>query len=220
MDKKYVGTSMDRRYRGEAGDITYNVRRCIHAKHCVDRLAQVFDRDKRPWINADGAPADAISEIVGMCPSGALHFERKDGVTESVPAENVIRLWLNGPLEFHGDLDIEGSTVSIQNETRVTLCRCGASKNKPFCDNSHREVDFQAEDTGTKIAAPTQSRDGKLSIMVEMNGPLRVAGNIEIVNADGQVIFSGGDVSLCRCGHSSNKPFCDGTHNKIAFEGE
>jgi CDGSH-type Zn-finger protein len=132
----------------------------------------------------------------------------------------VIQLWLNGPLEFHGDLDIEGSTVSIQNETRVTLCRCGASNNKPFCDNSHREIDFQAEDTGIKIAAPTQARDGKVSISAEPNGPLRVAGNLEIMNADGQVIFYGGEVSLCRCGRSSNKPFCDGTHNKIAFEGE
>jgi len=52
------------------------------------------------------------------------------------------------------------------------------------------------------------------------NGPLRVEGDFEIVDTKGKVFGLGGRtaVSLCRCGHSNNKPFCDGTHNKVGFQ--
>ncbi len=52
------------------------------------------------------------------------------------------------------------------------------------------------------------------------NGPLRVEGDFEIVDTKGKVFGLGGRtaVSLCRCGHSNNKPFCDGTHAKIGFQ--
>ena len=55
-------------------------------------------------------------------------------------------------------------------------------------------------------------------IMVRPDGPLIARGNVEILDAEGQVIFSGDDVALCRCGASSNKPFCDGSHKKAGFQ--
>ena len=62
-----------------------------------------------------------------------------------------------------------------------------------------------------------------VKIIVRNNGPLRVEGDgIEIVDQDGKAFGLAGRivVSLCRCGHSENKPFCDGTHNKIGFNSE
>ena len=54
-------------------------------------------------------------------------------------------------------------------------------------------------------------------IMVRPDGPLIARGNVEILDAQGQVLFSGDDVALCRCGASGNKPFCDGTHKALGF---
>ena len=57
-------------------------------------------------------------------------------------------------------------------------------------------------------------------IQVMSNGSLRVEGDFEIVDAEGRPFGLGGRqrVSLCRCGHSQNKPFCDSTHKTIVFE--
>jgi CDGSH-type Zn-finger protein len=61
--------------------------------------------------------------------------------------------------------------------------------------------------------------EGEVTITVKPNGPLRVEGPIKLINTDGQQIDLTGKpaVSLCRCGASTNKPFCDGTHSKIGF---
>ena len=101
---------------------------------------------------------------------------------------------------------------------RATLCRCGASKNKPFCDNSHREIGFGA--SGEPASGQTDMqpvRGGLLAIDPQTNGPLRVRGNLEIVSGTGRVVARVTSTYLCRCGGSANKPFCDGTHAKIGF---
>lgn len=60
-----------------------------------------------------------------------------------------------------------------------------------------------------------------VTIKVLKNGPLRVEGKVTLVDPQGNVMaFDKDKFSLCRCGHSSNKPFCDGTHNKIGFQHE
>jgi CDGSH-type Zn-finger protein/uncharacterized Fe-S cluster protein YjdI len=220
MSEKYTGQALDRRYSGAEGDITYNLRRCIHAEQCVHRLAQVFDPSKRPWINADAADTEAIQQVIPACPSGALHFLPKTGAGEAVPAENTVRLWTDGPLQLTGDLAITGATVEIESETRATLCRCGGSQNKPFCDNTHKTNGFQAGSPADALTELRAEQGGKLRITAEPNGPLHVEGNFQIVNAEGVVIAGGDEAWLCRCGGSGNKPFCDSTHVKIGFQAE
>ena len=60
----------------------------------------------------------------------------------------------------------------------------------------------------------------RTDITVRSNGPLRVSGNFAIRDADGQEFDLSGRtaISLCRCGQSKNKPFCDGSHNQIGFD--
>jgi CDGSH-type Zn-finger protein len=62
--------------------------------------------------------------------------------------------------------------------------------------------------------------EGEVTITVRPNGPLRVEGPIKLVDYDGKIIDLAGKpaVSLCRCGASINKPFCDGAHSKIGFQ--
>lgn len=212
---------MDRRYSGEAVDITYSPKRCIHAEECIHRLSQVFDARRRPWIMPGATSAEQAAEVIAHCPSGALHFDDKTGtLTEAMPATNTIVAWLNGPLQVTGDLRIEGTTVAIEHETRATLCRCGASQNKPFCDNAHKNSVFEGTTINSMTAVPL-SEGGPLKITVVPDGPLRIEGAVTLYNAQNEVLAtSSSAVNLCRCGGSSKKPFCDGTHLTNGFSGE
>ena len=100
------------------------------------------------------------------------------------------------------------------------MCRCGASRNKPFCDGSHTEAEFQDQGTVGKDSVKTvESADEErvLRIPPTADGPLAVKGKAEIVSADGQTCYSGNRMYLCRCGASQNKPFCDGSHATVGF---
>ncbi|NJR12875.1 iron-binding protein [bacterium] len=177
-DDIYTGKMMDRRYVGEHVDILYSAKRCIHAEECIHRLAAVFDAKRRPWILPGATPAETVAEVVAHCPSGALHYESKDGavdIRETPPPTNEITLWHNGPLQFSGELHITGANVQINDETRVTLCRCGQSQSKPFCDNSHKTSGFDGTVTAPLTALPTRD-GGPLKISVSPNGPLVLEG--------------------------------------------
>ena len=114
------------------------------------------------------------------------------------------------------------SDLTIANEEqglRVTLCRCGASKNKPFCDGSHHAANFGASGepaTGSQTAMLAQ-RDGPLAIDPQLDGPLQVRGNLEITSGTGRMVARVAGAKLCRCGASNAKPFCDGSHARIGF---
>jgi CDGSH-type Zn-finger protein len=98
------------------------------------------------------------------------------------------------------------------------LCRCGASKNKPYCDGSHHDVGFAASgEPATAQADMLEARGGPLDIEPQQDGPLQVRGNLEITSGTGRVVSRLTQARLCRCGGSSNKPFCDGTHARIGF---
>ena len=135
-------------YDGEDITVTWDGKRCIHARECVRGLPGVFDPDERPWIDPDEADADDVAEVITRCPTGALQFERNDGGwVESTPDENTIAVTPDGPLYASGDIDIvdEDGDVLL-SDTRVAFCRCGASGTKPFCDGSHAKVGFSTDD--------------------------------------------------------------------------
>jgi uncharacterized Fe-S cluster protein YjdI len=118
-----------KRYEGQAIEVTYDSARCLHAAECVRGLPPVFDTAKRPWIDPDGADADAVAAVIRRCPTGALHYALGDGEPEQPSVPTRVRLPAGGPILLAGDLDLEGTS-----ETRAALCRCGQSGNQPFCD--------------------------------------------------------------------------------------
>jgi uncharacterized Fe-S cluster protein YjdI/CDGSH-type Zn-finger protein len=125
-------------------EVEWEPRLCIHAANCVRELPNVFDPNRKPWIDVDAADADAIARTVVACPTGALHFRRLDGARqEEPPPETAVAAQPNGPLFVRGRVRIEdGDGNLIREDTRLALCRCGASRNKPFCDGSHRRIRF------------------------------------------------------------------------------
>ena len=207
-----------RSYEGKDIVVTFNSRRCIHAEECVHGLPAVFDPNRRPWIDSDQASADELAEVVLRCPTGALQFTRKDGgAEESIPDQNAITIDPDGPLYVYGNVEITLPDGSVHTDTRVALCRCGATKNQPFCDNSHKDIAFKDPGHFQQVKLKPQEDDtgGPLKIQPARNRPLLVQGPLELVGAEASA--HGSQAALCRCGKSGNKPFCDGTHNKIGF---
>jgi CDGSH-type Zn-finger protein/uncharacterized Fe-S cluster protein YjdI len=201
---------------GQKMALSFETKRCIHARFCVTGAPNVFLANvKGPWIHPDAMEVERVVEVAHACPSGAITYHRLDGVhDETAPPVNLAGVREAGPYAFRGQLQIDGEPAGF----RATLCRCGASKNKPFCDSSHHDVGFSA--TGEPPTGKTDMlpvRDGVLAIDPEINGPLAVRGNLEITSGTGRVVARVVTARLCRCGGSSTKPFCDGTHAKIGF---
>jgi CDGSH-type Zn-finger protein/uncharacterized Fe-S cluster protein YjdI len=201
---------------GRATTLIYEGRRCIHARFCVTGAPRVFLANvKGPWIHPDAVDVERLAAIAQECPSGAIRYRRKDGrPDESAPPVNLAAIRENGPYAFRAPLVLDGAEAGF----RATLCRCGASKNKPFCDGSHHEIEFSA--TGEPASGQTDMlpvRDGALAVDPQIDGPLQVKGNLEITSGTGRVVARVTTTYLCRCGGSAKKPFCDGTHARIGF---
>ena len=199
--------------------LRFDARRCIHSRHCVLGAPGVFLANVAgPWLHPETVPVAHCVAIAHACPSGAITYERHDGgAQEAPPPVNVLRIRENGPYAIHAGVDLAGHGRLL----RATLCRCGRSANKPFCDNRHRELPFEATGEPPTIASDSlESRGGTLRITPLADGPLQVIGNLEICSGTGRTVFRAENTRLCRCGGSGNKPFCDGTHARIGFRSE
>jgi CDGSH-type Zn-finger protein/uncharacterized Fe-S cluster protein YjdI len=202
--------------QGKSATIRFDSRLCIHARRCVLAEPTVFKANvEGPWIDPDAASVEALMRVAINCPSGAIHVTRHDGGAEETnPKVNTIAIRENGPHAIHAEIELAGQRIG----TRATLCRCGQSKNKPYCDSSHVEANFVgAGEPATAPSKPLAKRDGVLAITPYQNGPLGVAGPVEIISGTGRTIDRVERTALCRCGQSNRKPFCDGTHARVGF---
>jgi CDGSH-type Zn-finger protein len=159
-----------------------------------------------------------------QCPTGALQFERRDGgPSEPVPEDNTVTVVPDGPLHLRGDIEItDPDGEMVLEDTRVALCRCGASQNKPLCDDSHVDVDFQADGSiaDGRPQADDDPVDGVLRVRTRPDGPVTLEGEFEIRGTDPESTVRSSETALCRCGSSENKPFCDGTHAEVGFSSD
>ena len=210
-------------YEGRDIAVTYELKRCVHAAECIARAPEAFDSTAMPWIQPDGEPADEVAQAVARCPTGALHFTRKDGGdAEVADTVNSISPARNGPLYMRGSLRLVAEDGSeILRDTRVALCRCGASRNKPFCDNSHNAARFKASggvDENWMARDAQAAQEATLTIRLMNDGPLEARGPMEIIDEAGASVCTGSSAELCRCGQSNAKPFCDSTHQLVEFK--
>lgn len=191
----------------------------IHSRNCVLNHPEVFRPNvKGPWIAPDNATAEELAALAHICPSGAISYERHDGAPqEKAPRLNIVRLVENGPLVVHAEIKIKGKSAGF----RATLCRCGASKNKPYCDGSHVKIGFRGTGEPENMEGENpEAMDGVLEFTPAQNGPLLFKGAVEIIAGSGRRVTCASKGAFCRCGASKNKPFCDGSHQEIGFEAE
>jgi CDGSH-type Zn-finger protein len=138
--EKLEGRVEDKRdnYVGEKITIHDNRGICAHAGRCTDGLASVFRLKEEPWIHPDAASRDEIIATIQQCPSGALSYSIDDVEHRDREGEPTIFVAPNGPYVVSGEPDLldtpRGEGASKEH---FTLCRCGGSKNKPFCDGTH-----------------------------------------------------------------------------------
>lgn len=124
--------------------ISYDPNTCTHSANCINGYPEIFNIEKRPWINLDEANKAKLNDAVKNCPSGALKIIDDTLKSENEGMENVqINVTSKGPLLVKGKFKITDHNGNvIETKDSVALCRCGASKNKPFCDGTHNKIDF------------------------------------------------------------------------------
>ena len=174
--------------RGRKVIIRFEAKKCVHSRNCVLGRPDVFVPNVAgEWIHADAASPEDVAALAANCPSGAITYERLDGgPNEAPPVVNVVHIRENGPLAIHAPLTIGG----MKGGFRATLCRCGASKNKPFCDGSHVAAGFTATgEPPTQESQPLAVRNGALRVTPTTDGPLKVEGSLEIVTGTGRTIL-------------------------------
>lgn len=151
-------SSKDRQYTNGEITVFWKPALCDHSTICFRKLPKVFNPIERPWVNINAEPTDKIIEIVDLCPTGALFYKRNKDIGKepkekqleqeqsSSSEENmtVLTVMKDGPLKVKGNFKIissNGTTLDINGI--ATICRCGASSRKPFCDGKHREVNYK-----------------------------------------------------------------------------
>ena len=133
---------------------------------------------------------------------------------------NRLTLIPNGPMSLEGRIDLLGADGAVlREESKIFLCRCGESANKPFCDGAHSGCGFEDDAAvgAAKAKDPAEAAE-RVQVQLLANGPLMLNGPVEIVDGAGEVRLSTGRAAICRCGASENRPFCDGKHKACGFE--
>jgi len=130
-------------YKGKEVIISDNRGVCSHAAYCSDQTPEVWQLGKEPWIDPNGEDKERIIQQVKKCPSGALSYTLKGKRYQNLERDPKIIISKNGPYYIQGYIELVDNIKSKpEAEEHFTLCRCGASKNKPFCDGSHWKIKF------------------------------------------------------------------------------
>jgi CDGSH-type Zn-finger protein len=138
-------------YAGKKITVHDNRRICSHAAECVNNLPSVFRLNARPWIDPDGANVEEVINTIRKCPSGALSYSI-DGIEHRDQNDRnpMVTVSKDGPHIITGGIElIAGDANNIiqfgdgVSKEHYTLCRCGASNNKPFCDGMHKVINFK-----------------------------------------------------------------------------
>lgn len=202
--------------KGRDVTILFDGEKCVHSRNCVlDRPDVFVPAVDGEWIYPDRASVAEIAMLAKNCPSGAIRYQINDKTKgEKAPLVNIIRIRENGPLALNAEIATDEGSLGY----RATLCRCGHSSRKPFCDGSHTAAEFTATgEVAIQEFTALERRDGVLLVTPLKNGPLQVKGNHELVTGTGKTTNKLEDSYLCRCGQSANKPYCDGSHARVGF---
>ena len=147
-DRKQTDGALDKRtdYVGKKITIHDNRGICAHAGYCTDNLASVFKLNQEPWIDPDGAAVEEVIDTIKKCPSGALSHTVDDVEHQDQARVPMVTVTKDGPYAITGGIELleqpPGEGASTEH---YTLCRCGGSKNKPFCDGTHWHIGFKDE---------------------------------------------------------------------------
>ena len=143
--------------------------------------------------------------------------QKNHGAPRLLDVPNEALVTNGGPLQITGNITLVNEDGSVQYANHLSLCRCGRSQGKPTCDGQHLETEFLHSGKISEVSEiPASTRASKITISCIKDGPITFRGRLRLHNQYGQecVKMRG---SLCRCGQSTSKPFCDGSHERTGF---
>ena len=145
-------------------------------------------------------------------------YQKNQGAPRLLEVPNEMLVLNGGPLKITGNITLIHEDGKVQYANHLSLCRCGHSRSKPVCDDQHVDMEFLHSGKIFEVSEITaSSRPSKINISCIKDGPITFSGRIRLHNQSGQecVKMRG---SLCRCGQSARKPFCDGSHSRVGFK--
>ncbi len=161
----------DREYTNGEITVFWKPSKCIHATTCFRELLEVFNPRKRPWVNMKGASTEKIIEVTNKCPTQAITWKYNRDL-DHIPKENAtayreeetpetvyeekekeedtgtvkIQIMKNGPILVEGNFKVIGIDGNeLRTMIMTSFCRCGRSRNQPYCDGTHRKTGFTDE---------------------------------------------------------------------------
>jgi uncharacterized Fe-S cluster protein YjdI/CDGSH-type Zn-finger protein len=132
-------------YKNEQITVRFNPNICAHAAVCIKQLPTVFDIKRQRWIDVNGDTVENIVALIAKCPSGALTFELPDPIEEETkPTQEPVVITVSNSLKIAGRVRIVDTEGNLILETdKCSLCRCGHSEKKPFCDGAHKLIGWK-----------------------------------------------------------------------------
>jgi CDGSH-type Zn-finger protein len=172
------------RYIGEQITIYFNRALCSDSGVCYSQLPSVFGSMEDKVVDPDADLSEVIAEIVGRCPSGALSCSLDEpGILPPREQPGII-IEKNGPYHVWGGIVLEGHEKAVENAKQYSLCRCGGSERKPFCNGSHKKNGFR--DDGLQVIARTDNLTDELTRVTLENRELVI-----VMRENNLSVFSG-----------------------------
>ena len=165
----------------------------------------------------DNAQSESLTTTARALDRWFRERQKNQGAPRLLDVPNEALVSNGGPLQVTGNITLVMEDGSVQYANHLTLCRCGSSQAKPTCDGQHLEREFLNPGKISEASeVPASRRPSKITISCIKDGPITFRGRLRLHNQFGQecVKMRG---SLCRCGQSANKPFCDGSHERVGF---
>lgn len=160
--------SDERKYTNGEITVYWKPAACVHASYCYRELIEVFDPSRRPWVDMKGSTTAKIIEVVNLCPTEALTWKWNDDeknmnigtdqlnhvkfrrpeladdkITPARANPVSVKVMIDGPVVIKGNFTlINGSSKKEVRDSLISICRCGVSDHKPFCDGQHRKIGF------------------------------------------------------------------------------
>lgn len=172
----------------------------------------------KPAEHSESTPQENLTTSARALDRWFKERQKNQGAPRLLDVPNEALVSNCGPIQLTGNITLVLEDGTVQYANHLALCRCGGSNSKPICDGRHLEREFLNSGKITQASEiSASSRPSKMTISCIKDGPITFRGRLRLHNQFGQecVKMRG---SLCRCGQSANKPFCDGSHERTGFK--
>ncbi len=153
-------------YQGKKITIHDNRGICAHVGFCTAGLPKVFQMGVEPWINPDAETVEKVIKTIKKCPSGALSYSIDGVLYDKFTEQPEIKVTEDGPYFVTGSVELHDNDHP-ESEEHFALCRCGKSKNKPFCDGQHWYTQFRDNGMAKPIGLNSDTKVANIQKLAE-----------------------------------------------------